>query len=226
MNWYKLFVKKKVNFEHFNLCNANHSHNFLFIHIPKTAGTSIAKSLGFYESSHITIKEIEQQLNKKEFKDYYKFCFVRNPWARFLSLYNYARMDENEYHSAVTPEKAKYGKHTDYDLLKNASLEQCAEYLIERKLKHDTFWNHWQPQVNWIKDKKGKNSVDYIGKVENLDEDFAKICKKIGMPYHKLPKLNISKKTSNNYTYLYTNRAMEIVSEYYKEDINYFQYKF
>ena len=76
------------------------SKKFIFIHIPKTAGTSIAAALRQYQNpkcnalhsnsfdrKHPTTNEIKTHLGEERFNQYYKFAFVRNPWDRVLSNY-------------------------------------------------------------------------------------------------------------------------------------------
>ena len=67
----------------------NHNYKFIFVHIQKTAGTSITSVLNeipgteplYYSHSQINVL-------KEEYEDYFKFCFVRNPWDRLYSWWN------------------------------------------------------------------------------------------------------------------------------------------
>ncbi len=67
----------------------------IFIHNPKTGGTSIIKMLNFHNHNnkrfiHMTTYDAITIFQNK-WNDYYSFGFVRNPWARMVSLYNYQR---------------------------------------------------------------------------------------------------------------------------------------
>ena len=62
--------------------------NWLFIHIPKTAGTSISQALFGSDFGHCTVDHYEI-FSPKRFHNYFKFAFVRNPWDRFLSAYKF-----------------------------------------------------------------------------------------------------------------------------------------
>jgi hypothetical protein len=83
----------------------SHKHKFIFVHIPKNAGSSINHELkGMCEKLYtedIRPKDIPiaygkhandndmRILLKDEYTDYYKFCVVRNPWDRLVSIYWY-----------------------------------------------------------------------------------------------------------------------------------------
>ena len=69
----------------------SHKHKFIFVHIPKTGGTSI-ESL-FIRNAHIKdvpgkhhmVRNLDGELLKK----YFAFTFVRNPWDRMVSYYKF-----------------------------------------------------------------------------------------------------------------------------------------
>ncbi|MCC5796454.1 MAG: sulfotransferase family 2 domain-containing protein [Methylophaga sp.] len=65
-------------------------NKFIFIHVPKAAGTSLktALNLSFRDAGHLPLTYYEH-LHPEEYREFYKFAFVRNPWSRLLSAYNY-----------------------------------------------------------------------------------------------------------------------------------------
>ncbi len=219
--FFSFFQKKKVK----NLININNEKKYIYIHIPKNAGTSLGKIFFDDSKSHITALQVRNELTVKKYQEYYVFTFSRNPWDRFLSLYNYARLDESFYHSAINPDNALYGKHLDYDILKKASLRDCAEYLLDGRLKHDGRWNHWNPQVFWIKDEKNESLLNFCGKVENYSNDIQFLSNKFKIGKTN-PKAFNKSRNKTSYQLHFDNITKNIVGDYYKDDVNYFNYSF
>ena len=133
----------------------DHVNKLIFVHIPRTAGTSIeiacvGKDWWFIDknSKHLSLREMKI-LYSNEWKNYTKFSIVRNPIDRFISLYA----------------SNHYG---DY---KN----------IENFLKFYKPKNHEQQYYNQIDILKPLTELDFILRYEYLNEDFTKMCKILGL---------------------------------------------
>jgi hypothetical protein len=204
----------------------NVGDTFVFVHIPKNAGSSVADTLGLATTYHRTAGEYRAMLGRLRFGRRFVFAFARNPWSRFLSLYHYARLEESRYHSALDPASAPYGKHADYDLLTGASLDDCARYLLEGRLRHDANdINHWRPQVDWVTDADGSLLVDFVGRVEAMDASFRVVAERLNLDVKTLPVANRSR-SSHGYRDVFSPVARDVVAEYYREDIDAFGYTF
>ncbi len=186
----------------------NQKHNFIFVHIPKTSGRSTERYLLNFNS----IREIQPHhpitdyiKRVKNFHSMFKFSFVRNPYERLLSEYFYAkRMGGCE----CEFEDFKIEYNTFKKFVMSDALEKCC-------YKH-----HNTPQIEMANPKY----MNFIGRFENLQEDFDTICDKIGIPKNKLPHINNT--NHKHYTEYYDDETREIVAEKYARDIEYFGYKF
>lgn len=82
----------------------SNKHKFIFVHIPKTAGVTISSILDDYCTLDEKKKHnMNPHGQRNQISRYFKFCFVRNPWDRFLSCYfyfrKYGRKIANDTHS-------------------------------------------------------------------------------------------------------------------------------
>jgi hypothetical protein len=90
--------------------------------------------------------------------------------------------------------------------------------------------NYWfvGPQSDFVRDKNGKVLVDFIGRFENLQSDFDRVCPEIGLPPTALPHVNKSKviRKYKGYQDYYDKESKEFIAELYKSDIELFGYEF
>lgn len=185
----------------------------IFIHIPKVAGTSIRNALGAPERprDHYEYR-LYLHSHSGKFEDYFKFCFVRNPWSRLFSTYNYLSKGGNQ--------------NSDLAFIndKNSSLgsfEQFVkQFLTVSSISRNVIL---RPQSSYIYDDHNNLMVDFVGKVESIQEDFQFIKEKLELATN-LEKLNTS--TSNDYRKFYSSKLVDLVEEAYKEDIENFAYRF
>lgn len=191
--------------------------SYLFVHVPKSAGTSVYTTLGFKASGHYLARDYQKFIGRKAFKRFFVFSIVRHPIERFWSLYNYARMETSFHHSAVDSQKAAGGVHRDYNLLINAGPDECVRLLIGGYLRHNKTVCVWRPQVDWLYDEDGTLLVDFIGRHERLDEDFSTICERIGVKGKSLPRLNESKSSTGSKGSL-SDESMRLLRLYYARD--------
>ena len=200
----------------------SHKYKFIFIHIPKTGGTSIDCLFTGSMQRHSCMQDYESYLSKKQFGEYLKFTIVRNPFDLMVSSY-----------IMICKRIASHHKHTiktfgdniftfnEYINKKVQNYIVGTEDFIETNFSKSMFNGN---QLDWIQNLEGKLTIDYIARFENLQEDFDIIFDKIGIPRQKLPHKN--KTDHKHYTEYYDDETKQIVAEKYAKDIEYFGYKF
>ncbi len=220
----------------------------IFIHIPKVAGQSVEKcflayhgiswqsrsSLLLRENSdptkgpprlaHLTASEYlsHAYVSPNEFTDYFKFSFVRNPWARLVSEYKWR------------------GYH------KKWSFKNWLNDAFPEPGWTDN-WRHVMPQYDYLFDLEGNCLVDFIGRFENLKGDFNLVRERIGAQLPELPHANKSFKKGQvfellqftqqlwlrlkskeqfhkSYLDYYDRQTWALVAERYRKDIETFDY--
>lgn len=190
----------------------SNKHKLIFIHIPKNAGTAFCKTLDM-KAGH-SKWNFYKKSNSLAWKNYKKIAIVRNPFDRVVSNYEYAKMKTSYWHSVE--KKSIYGKHKDYNLLKDKSFKETLRILKNspQKLKHQG----WSPQHIYICNPLGTLMVDKLFRYESLNEDFNDFFDDV-----KLMKINVSKK-DKNYRDYYDKETINIVREFYKKDFKLFNY--
>jgi len=206
-----------------------HDHKAVFVHIPKCGGTSIEKLwfpdmivsqlsdyqkfVGWHEHlliwmQHATMSEILQHYNEPEdIESYFSFTFVRNPWERALSDWHW--MNKN-----LTSQQP----FEDYLNVVGDFRASC--YSSDQTYRGD----HFKTQSEFTH-HHGERLVDFIGRFENIDEDFATILSILSLPPLVLPHYNKSS-YPRPYWQNYTDKQRDLVSEIFAEDIYLFGYKF
>src|SRR5208282_2357952 len=82
-------------------------------------------------------------------------------------------------------------------------------------------WVHFRPQVSFITDASGHMAMDYLGRMEQLDADFALVCRKLGISA-VLPMLNRGDEEHD--PKVYSQEMIKIVHKAYEGDIEYLNY--
>ena len=202
---------------------------FIFVHIPKNAGNTVRQSilqlpnddveLVSHIESGIEYKSIvNQHLTYDEHLDKYKefnpetlfsFCFIRNPYTRFISTFNY--LSDERFLSSGSYVRRKASEL----FIKSDNPITVLEYLDNNR-NHEFFKDkHGYLQSDFI----GRNtSIDFVGLVENFDDDINFILEKIGISKPlKEHRLNTS---SGEFLDIISNdRYTNLIDKIYKKDL-------
>jgi chondroitin 4-sulfotransferase 11 len=181
--------------------------NFIFIHINKTGGTSIERALDLPFKHYTALEKIEE-IGRAKWNSKYTFCIVRNPWDKVISHYHY-RLQTNQINLWEKPVDFSEWTKLSYG-------QQNPLYYDKPKM--------FMPQSDWITDENGTILVNFIGKFENLQGDFDKICERLKRKKTILPHIKSSSRA--NYREYYDEETAEIVENWFRKDIENFGYKF
>jgi hypothetical protein len=187
----------------------------IFIHIPKAAGTSIARSIYGMNVGHRKASDYIA-VSDSEFKKYYRFSFVRNPWDRAISAYNFVKQGGT---SLVQP--------LPNDIYKSSMFDTFDTFVTEW-LQHQDLGKIdivFEPQYKYIFDYNDNLLVDFVGKIENIEIDLKKVKSQINIKT-ELQQLNKSNRRQEGYKSHYKSETAEIIERLYSNDIALFNYKF
>lgn len=187
-------------------------HQCIFIHTPKVAGISVIHALGFEDSHtwHLPLKYYEVTEPDK-YAAYFKFGFVRNPWDRLFSAYNFLKNGGiSSRDEGMTRVVERYDHFNDF-VMKWLSDEAAHSFI------------HFTPMHRFFENLHGEISADFIGRFENLQNDYDEIREHLEVG-KALPHKNASVRA--NYRAQYSSQAIDKVAAIYERDIHEFNYDF
>jgi len=160
--------------------------------------------------------------------DYFKFSFVRNPWDRQVGRFFHDKR-VGDIPADVTFEQWIKWFEMRFNSKKGflpafedpSALGAWCSSLGSIKPKFLTRWD-W-PCFYWCCDEGQQLNLDFIGRVENLAEDWKVVAKKLDLPL-ELPHKNQSNR--GPYQDYYTRETRDIVETIFAKDIEHFNYTF
>jgi len=208
----------------------SHRHRFAFLHVPKTAGSSVAFALwphadhvdGYWANrwldqigihvnhyapyrlkkfrTHTPAAILQRQLPADVFSNLFKFAFVRNPWDLFVSSYHYLLKQTGHHRRRIASGLPSFEAYVEYEIRRGKV-----------------------SQSRLLTDRRGNLLVDFVGRFESLEADFDRIRRRIGLDA-SLPLANATR--HRDYRNYYTARLVDQVGRYCAEDVERFGYSF
>jgi len=184
----------------------SHDEKYVWFKVPKVGSSTIIYHLvggdeswdqGFIHSFTQRIKYKENQ-----FKGYFKFAFVRNPWDRVVSAYSKALGE----HCPLYREC--YGKGFDYfvDYIDRQEFSEMDRHIMPQSLLFPVA------------------EMDFVGRLENFSEDLNYVLDRIGIQHVGIVQRNA--RPRSHYSEYYTERTRDIIARKYRLDIENFDYVF
>ena len=206
---------------------------YVFVHIPKTGGTSLATALEARAMKddvligdtpkarrrksrlaaltprgrlwkHATLADVDGVLSPDDLSRMFTFTLVRNPWDRVVSYYFWLK-DQQFDHPAVASAKS---------LPFAGFLETPA---IQQSLRQS-------PARHYMLDATGAEQCSLYIRLEAFEQDAAPLVAHLGFPV-SMPHLNTSRRAEDYRTY-YDSTTRQIVADVCAEDIERFGYRF
>jgi Sulfotransferase family len=145
-----------------------------------------------------------QRHNPKAWKEYFKFCFVRNPYQRVVSDYLWR----------TKIKEVKDVKFLDFLYILD---DNFSKHKI-KPINHD----------NWLMYTiDDQIAIDFVGRYEQFNEDIEKVCTYLKIPFSHNMFPN-AKKSVQNYDYRswYGQEEKFLVEKIFAKEIDYFNYHF
>src|SRR4051812_27200363 len=181
------------------------------------------KAIGL--NKHSTASEARRWMGEDMYGKCFKFAFVRHPVDRLLSLYSYAHklaegtpMTPEEQaaldRDGTLPDRPPYRYKAVRAALKSKSFSDFA--------LHPLTWQDAGSQPQWesVCDSAGKLIVDFIGKVETIQDDWARITTQLGLE----AELEVRNASGGRSVSQLTPQALAMVRERYAKDFELFGY--
>jgi len=189
---------------------------FIFVHVPKTGGTSMHIAFkDHYSVADRTDPEPEEHhaplweiLNNNSFaegiEEYYTFGFVRNPWDRLVSGFH----DFQQQRAQLSGIEFK-------DFAINMAKGEGRYHELIRDV-------HFRPQHTFL--DCVEKTIDFVGRYEDLINSFKYVMNELNLP----PLTLYKHRTSSHppYQQLYDQYTIDVVADLFKEDIKTFGYEY
>lgn len=206
---------------------------YIFVHIPKTGGTSLALALEARAMKddimlgdtpkarkrrrrlvdvetrgrlwkHSTLADAEGLITSQDMDQCFVFTMVRNPWDRMVSYYHWLRMQSFD-HPAV-----RLAKEVSFAGFLSDPLTQAAQRAA--------------PAAHYVRDAEGRDRSDLMIRLEHFEQDARPLMEHLGFEL-QLPHANPSD-GRGHYRSHYDATTRDIVAEICAEDIGRFGYAF
>jgi hypothetical protein len=163
---------------------------------------------------HHNLKRYQIVFNPHEFKNYFKFTVVRNPYDRLVSAFWFLKR------GGLNQTDKEWG-------IRNLSEYDSFDAFVKKWVNPKNIRSalHFHPQLDFICLKKNQPGVDFLGYYENIETDFSYICQKLEIRSNLIEN-NRNAARTRDYRECYTDESRKIAADAYADDIRVLGYTF
>ncbi len=157
---------------------AHHRTRSVFIHVPKTAGNSVARMLYSVPSSHLsghTPARNFRDYSPGLYANYLVFATVRHPWDRLHSAYRYLKA------GGMTPADRRWAaRHLSAFDNFGAFVRASQDGALRQALFSGV---HFRPQTDFLCDAEGRPIVDTLVRVDDFASGMGAVCRRLSLDF-------------------------------------------
>lgn len=206
---------------------------YLFVHIPKTGGTSMALALEDRAKAddiligdtpkalrrkarikgietrgrvwkHSTLADVEELVTRNEMQDLFVFTMVRNPWDRLVSYYHWLQVQTFENPAVALAQQLDFSSFLNHEYTQNSLRAN--------------------PAVRYVTDAAGTVHADLYIRLDQFAQDVKALEEHLGFDI-KLPHANASKRDAAYQSY-FSDADRALVAILCSDDIERFGFTF
>lgn len=210
----------------------SHLPAFIFVHVQKTAGTSLETflraqfpDLVTWHGKHGHARTGFEEMGIEQWRNHFSFAFVRNPWDRLVSWYAmiqyYRDTLPHDLRNSRTPfQSALWNQVVQHGASFDDFLRRCTSVVLDQGCKKSFAFN----QIDYLTNADGRMLVEFVGRFERLERDARKVFDRLGLGHHTIPHQNVSE--HEHYSRWYSPYTRDLVAERFARDIETFGYTF
>lgn len=211
----------------------SHGRRYIFVHAPKTGGTSMALALEARAMKddimlgdtpkalrrrrrlkdakargrlwkHSTLADIEGLVDRQAVGEFFVFTLVRNPWDRMVSYYHWLQGQSFDHPAVSLAQQLEFGAFV-------------ASAQVQASLRQN-------PARSYVSDGAGVEHCDLFVRLEHIETDIRPLEAHLGFPV-ALERVNTSQRKAD-YREYYDTAARAAIETACAEDIERFGYTF
>jgi chondroitin 4-sulfotransferase 11 len=167
--------------------------------------------------------------SQQQIDDNFKFTFIRNPWERLVSHYCFQGpgapvVSEKIYINQFANYITRQYRYPNTNRSKEISFgDFVKDYVCNDNIEPDSSNFYINKNINlFLEDHVGELNMDFIGRCENFENDFRKLCELLNMKNMELSHVN--KQAYAKYTEFYDAYLIDLVAEFFRSEIEMFDF--